>query len=537
MRDKNYTKQAIIIIIICLAVTIPFINQAYHIDDWVYLTAAIKFKKFGLSAIYGKSEEMGMLFPNYYLTHPFLWPLIITLFIKIFDSIKESTLHILSIASLIITGLSAFLISKRFSKRPLIITLLFIFMPSLMIMSHLIMTDVSTLGFFLLAIGLHIEGVKKRSKILLVLSGVAATISWGLSYQALFVLFLLVYYNYLNKEKMWWAYSSVIIPFVFFILWFVFTWAKFGIPHPLVSFQWAKVSNTRTLQSLLPKLLANINSLGSSVVFPFLILAVYFFAKRFRKLLVLTCIFSIVATFILVPNYPKIDKILFSIYFSAGLFFIIRMVLLLKDSLKTKDKNFNFLSIWFIAFFVVATILLPLGIPRYLLPGYLPVIIVFTIDALELFNNTMFKYLLLAGFVITITWGTLLSIADYQLAGVYRQFAVHMKSKYSGEKVWFSGDSGFKWYMEKEGFHYLFVNDKRPATGDLIVIPREPWPENMSNLIERSKLIDDDKYYTSLPFRTLNEKSHAGFYTQRSGLLTFSISSDALEKFLIYRIN
>lgn len=536
MRFVNNKKNIFIIILASLAISIPFINQAYHIDDWVYLSAAVKFNKLGFAAINGKSEQMGMLFPNYYITHPFLWPFVLSIFIKIFNSVNQSVLHILSIIKLIIAGLSAYLVSKKFSKQPLVTALLFIFMPAAMIMSHSVMTDVPTVAFFLLAIGLHIEGIEKKSKILLTFSGIAATISWGFSYQALFVLGLLVFYNYQRKEKKITSFISVIIPLSIFIAWFVFTWIQFKIPHPLVSFQWVDDSDTRGLSNLFPKFLADVNSIGSAVIFPLFILFIYYLNRRFRKLLVSICVLSAVAAYILVHNYLKIEKALFAIYFSAGIFLLIRMVILLRESYKNKNKDMLFLSLWFITFFFAAAILLPLGIPRYLLPCLLPIIIIVVKDLRESFEGVKFRTAAYAGIILTLVWGILLSIADYQFSDVYKRFASDLKSKYKNEQIWFAGDAGFKLYMEEKGFHYLFVNDERPAKGNLFVIPRESWPEDMSLLIKRSKLIDQMKYSTNYPLKIQNTTAHAGFYAEIKGLLPFSISSAPLEDFRIYKV-
>jgi len=230
--------EAIIIIVTSVLIVLPFINQAYHIDDDIYLNAAIKYNESGLDSFKGKSEQEGFIIPNYYLTHPLLWPWLIAIFIKLFNSTNESILHMMSIVNIIIIGLSTISISKKFSKEPLIIALFFLFIPAVMLLSHVMMTDIPTLAFFLLAIALHIEGIEKKSSILFILSGIAATAAWGISYQALFVLFLIGLYNFQVKEKDFKAYLPIIIPIVFFILWFLGTWKKYGIPHPLLAFQW-----------------------------------------------------------------------------------------------------------------------------------------------------------------------------------------------------------------------------------------------------------------------------------------------------------
>ena len=524
-----------VIIIISVVIVLPFINEAYHIDDWVYLRAAIEYNNLGFNSINGTSTQDGLVFPNYYITHPLLYPLFLSFIIKIFHSASEYLLHLISIISLAIIGISSLIISKKFSKEYLLITIFLLLLPAVMVMSHVIMTDIPTVAFFLLALALHIEGVEKKSFWLYIFSGIAATIAVGISYQALFIVFLFVLYNIQKKEKRFIAYLSILIPLAIFVIWCIYTWAKFGIPHPFIAFIWAGDNDKRNILDMFSKFMGNINSLGAATIFPVFILITYLLKSQFRKLLIISFVLSVISMPVLVSNYFLVQKILFVIYASSGFFIILRIIILLKDSIAKKNKDYIFISTWFITFFIAIALLMPLGVSRYLLPCFLPVVIVIINDLKTLYFSK-FKIIVYAGLVLTLIWSSLCSVADYKFAGVYRQFAKEFNSKYSDKTVWFTGEGGFKWYMEKERAKYLLKNNKKVQLGDIIVIPEQLWPISLSSLMKKSVHLDNVVYSSALPIRTLNLASHAGFYTEAHALLPFSITHCPYEIFSIYEV-
>jgi 4-amino-4-deoxy-L-arabinose transferase-like glycosyltransferase len=532
---KEKRNEIFIIVCISILVVLPFIRQAYHIDDWVFLTAAEKYNASGFQSINGTSTQDGMVFPNYYITHPLLYPLFLSVIIKIFHAANESILHLISIFYLAIIGFSSLIISRRYSKQALWITAFVLGIPAVMLMSHLVMSDIPTLAFFLLALALHFEGVQKKSVLLFIFSGIAAVISIGFSYQALFIILLLIFYNVQKKTKGIIFYLSVIIPAFCFIIWSLFTWEKFGIPHPFVAFVLAGDYDKRTFAGFFTKLIGNINSLGAAGIFPVFVLLTYLFKSQFRNLLFLSFTLSLILIFIFVPGYSLAEQILFSIYFTAGIFILLRITALFIGSLLNKNSENLYLSAWFLAFFFAVALLMPLGISRYLLPAFLPLIIIVVNDIKNLFELN-FKIIAAGGIAATMVWGILCSTADYNSAGIYRQFAQEMKLKYGYKTVWFSGDSGFKWYMEKEGFNYLLQNDDRPKSGDIVIIPQQSWPININFLLKELKVINKIDYPSQLPVKTMNLASHAGFYAELNALLPFSITRSPYEIFSIYEV-
>lgn len=534
--------EILLIILISIAIVIPFANQAFSIDDDIYLNAAIKYNESGFDSLRGKSEQEGFMYPNYYITHPLVWPWFLSIYMEVFNASSEFSLHLISIISLIIIGISSISISRRFSDKPLFAGIFFLFMPAIVLLSHLMMTDIPTLAFFLLALSFHIEGIEKKSVLFLILSGLSSVIACGISYQALYILFLIPFYNFLKKEKNFTSLISIIIPALAFIIWCVYTWKEFGIAHPFIAFEWANMAERDLLDNFLPKLIANINTLGAVTVFPLFLLLVYFFKRRFRNFILLSFLVSIISALIFVSNYSFIQKSLFVIYFTAGFFILLRFVILFFDSLKAykekkilSSKKDIFLSVWFITFCSLIIITMPLGVARYLLPGFLPLVIVFINDLRDFIDSKKFKLITFAGISLTLCWSILCSIADYQFAESYRNVSQKINDKYKNQNVWFCSD-GLKWYMEKKGFKPLLYGDTRTEKGDIIVLSSESWSYKVPEIMEKTILIDKISYNSNYPVRTFNLASHAGFHDHNDALLPFSITRSGYEKFSVYRI-
>jgi hypothetical protein len=70
-----------------------------------------------------------------------------------------------------------------------------------------------------------------------------------------------------------------------------------------------------------------------------------------------------------------------------------------------------------------------------------------------------------------IVFGLAIVRADARLSGLGRRVAQTLvkPAVQSGQRVWFAGDWGFKWYMEEAGARPL-VDQARPTPGDLIVV-------------------------------------------------------------------
>jgi hypothetical protein len=71
-----------------------------------------------------------------------------------------------------------------------------------------------------------------------------------------------------------------------------------------------------------------------------------------------------------------------------------------------------------------------------------------------------------------------ISAADYQFASIYRDFASALQREYQspGGKLWFTGEWGFRAYLEQAGGQELGRRDSRARPGDLLAVPSLATP-------------------------------------------------------------
>jgi hypothetical protein len=73
---------------------------------------------------------------------------------------------------------------------------------------------------------------------------------------------------------------------------------------------------------------------------------------------------------------------------------------------------------------------------------------------------------------------SVLSFADFEFAAIYRDFAVTMSRSFPRQikSLWFTGEWGFRAYLEQAGGRELGRRDGRAQPGDLLVVPTLATP-------------------------------------------------------------
>ena len=192
-----------------------------------------------------------------------------------------------------------------------------------------------------------------------------------------------------------------------------------------------------------------------------------------------------------------------------------------------------FLGAWLGAVLLFNLALLPFGAARYLLP----LVPAASVVLLRQFVGARLRAWLAAAAVASV--GLLAALVDYQFASSYRDFAQALKPAVGAApiRVWFIGDWGMRYYMEREGFHYLTAQSNEPQLGDLVVIARAPavWSPSPS-LRPRMFLEDTWEARSWLPFHVMNQGPRAGLYCTLWGFHPLTFSREPLERFSIFRV-
>ena len=132
-----------------------------------------------------------------------------------------------------------------------------------------------------------------------------------------------------------------------------------------------------------------------------------------------------------------------------------------------------------------------------------------------------------------------MAIADYDRAESYRTIAREVGERYTapGRTIWFDGELGFRYYMEKAGFRMLGPEDDSPQPGDIIIWANlaHAWDLN-PRLLARSRLSDSIEIDGRLPVVTLNFKDESGMYGHRQVMLPFAFTRDFSELFFVLEV-
>lgn len=183
------------------------------------------------------------------------------------------------------------------------------------------------------------------------------------------------------------------------------------------------------------------------------------------------------------------------------------------------------------------------GAVRYWLPAA-PALCLLTTARLRNLPWTLRMRAAFAGLLLALTAGLSLglALADREWAGFYRRAASETAAMTRGEeKVWFTAEWGFRWYLTRAGGQALGRGDNQAMPGDLLVRPRiaSPYRTLYDRDPETLRLERIIEYRPSSPFRLLDFDSGAGFYSSGWGWLPFSIdfSGAPLERIAVYRVN
>ena len=565
MHLKKDSLNILIIILFVLFLTLPFANKAVHIDDTVFLYIANQVTKEPLKPYSFNLEWSTLTGLATHITDPPLISYYAALIMVLFGESKL-VLHISYIIFPLLAGVSMYYISKKFTETPLFPTLFLITSATFVVMSHNFMLDIPFLALFLASLSFYIYGVDYENNYLIGLGAFFCSLALLTKYSGLVLLPILAVYSlFKNKPK---SLIYLLIPLTTIVLWNLYTFKVYGLPHTLQIFYYMLNSQSSfALNSIIIRIITNFTYIGGASIFPLMLIYPFLLNKNNRVYYFIILTFALILSVILYfvsanfsYRYMIPQLMLFTFFLSTGMFFIFVIVKhyatplkkLLKTiysnglnkllyTIKIKYSNDFFLFSWLIIGFLFNSTIAG-GAARYstiLIPPlmimYFTVITHFSLlSAKKIYNFVVLTLIL--NLVLCIA----LSYADYQLAGTYRDFAEYVdKSKIVEDKgkVWFTGYLGFQYYMEAKGYTALGLNDNSPKKGDFIIKAKMPSPRAISPLLkERIVLTETKSYKSNFPLRIHNAKARAGFYTFGGGFLPYSFSNSNLEDFEIYKV-
>ncbi|MFA5802802.1 MAG: glycosyltransferase family 39 protein [Thermoleophilia bacterium] len=524
-----------------LAITLPFSNQALHIDDAIFWDFAKTNLESPFQQHINNYNLVGEETAQWRDTHPPLTQTYLAGVMYLTGSDSESPLHLAFIIFPMITGVSMFFLARRFTSNALLATMLLLGTPVIMTLSHTLMADVPMLAFWLVAAATYIYGVDRNDWRLLALAGVFSMLAVMTGYQALALCPLFLLYAWLNgRLNLKTALPAAAPLFALFALALV-SFTIYGTLPRLSHVRGLSVAGTNVIKRAEGILV----QLGGASVFPVFIIG--FLCLRRRRYLALLPVMAFVIILGLShfnDGFTLMSTILFIIFMGAGSFALFaissEIVIQSMNALKKMpiDRDFLFLGSWVLMMAAAVIIMLPHTPAKYTLPILAPLVLILVRETESgVKSEKTARTIITTCLVLTLVVANAVSVADYQLARSYREFAFDLNQNYeTSGTVWFIGEWGFRHYMESQGYRYLTSTNDQVAEGDLVVKPQfGGWPL-AETVTSRMKLLDSTETDWSFPVRVMSPESNAGFYGSYWGMLPYSITDAPLERFAVYRI-
>ncbi|MFZ0430448.1 MAG: glycosyltransferase family 39 protein [Acidobacteriota bacterium] len=510
---------------------LPFLGQAFHIDDRIYLEIADNILEKPLHPYDYPAVFEGISAPDA-ASHSHL-PLTSYYLAGVRLLAGDHIEWLDHLAFLVFPLLAAFAtydLARFFVERRLAAALLVVASPAFLVLGHTLMPDVPMLAFWTLAV----------SRFLRILSGEGGRGDWialtiavlAVSFMSLLAagLLLLIAAGLLLKRLggetiprgRWWLVLAA--PLILWGLWYLrayWHYDRFVLINTLLhmdkrdAFDWA-LFGTKGLSFVL--------DLGAVFLCPLVLW--YGFAGTVRtRVGLLVFLLSFVPFFTFVTGWPWVQTFLFALFFSSGLLVVWEFVLLARET----DVATRILALWFFGILAAALLLFYAGSARYALLALPPVTIVWVRRLERRVKDPYFlRNLVWAGVVITGLYALLPAIADHRYADVYRDATRELVQKYQapGRTVWFTGEWGFRYYASRSGARLLRRVGTDAKTGDIILKPylASPWV-TLYDGDQGCRLLEQRIVHEPFPVRMLDYSSHAGFYSTGWGILPISWSS------------
>jgi 4-amino-4-deoxy-L-arabinose transferase-like glycosyltransferase len=508
-------RQLILLLLAALALRLPFVRQAFQLDDGYYLAGARYVQTDPAHPFLAKIAITGVQVDLRGHPHPPFDVWFLGLLLWIFGGAREVAFHQVYIVFGLIAVAAMFFLARRFTSRPALATMLFLATPAFVVHGNGLESDIPFLAFALAGVALFVYAVDRASRPLLAASAVFLALASLAAYQILFLVPVLGWYAWERKRGWRAAFVVAALPVAVIALYQLYVRVSAGaLPAAVLMHHFGAFR----LQSLHNKL-ANAAALTGHmawILFPPLALMAF---GRFRgKLWIAPVELAMFAAFI--DWHP-----LFWASFAIGAVVLIECV----RGWKSADADGRFLRAWVLVFFACALVVFFAGSARYLLP-LAPAVILLAARTFE----SRPKWLL-AAFALQMAWAVPLAWSHYQWSNAYRAFVQGLAPRLAGHRVFTNGEWGLQYYGEQAGAEPL-LHGASLNPGDIVLTSDLGYPIPFDHPGSRLERIAEYTIRPSVPLRLIAMNSRSAFSTISFGVRPFDITSapaDALHASLV----
>lgn len=494
MAPASPERQLICVFFLILLLQFPFINQAFHIDDNIFLTMAANLDRHP-----SFPQDVGTYFEGLAVEnfasheHPLTlssWLLGPALFQDQLPA--ETAAHLIFLVFPLLLAYSTWFLARPLTRSSATAVLLCLFSPAVFVSGHTVMLDLpyTSLLYAALAVQLRAQPGEAESgdrRWAAMAAGLLCAAAVMLAYQAAFFIPVVLLASRRPWRQRHWIVSIPVLTLTAYVLANSIHFERFIWSDLFEFWRQQPVSGG----GLSARLLHSFLSWTGALVFP--------------------------AGWLLLAGWRP------------GL---------LRDFPVRESKAL--LGMALVNAFLLLTVY-HVGAVRYWLPSVPAVCILLTVLGERCLPQAWRRAVMSSLVAATLGLSVLLAHADQQWADFYRRASTMVQPyREAGVRVWITGEWGFRWYFSQAGAEVLGRADTRPAPGDILIRPKLASPyltafDREPDGLQLKRTVD---FQPSTPVRLLDSASRAGFYSFGWGVLpySFTTSPEPLEQLFVYRI-
>lgn len=523
-------KTVFVVLLFLVLFYIPFINKAVHIDDgnFIEMSKAIDLPfsvKQGHSYYFmgGKTDNF---FP-FNSSHPPFIPYYLKILNLITGGYKDYLMHAGFLIFPALLLFSTFMLAKELNVEPVPALMIICGNVALLPVSHNLMADGPMFSLWMTAAYLFISGIRMDALIRIVFSLIIITIAGLVAYQTFFLLPAFFLFAVLKRKLDFKIAVTFLLPVAFVALILIYITIRYSSP---ISGIMGEIGRGLQYDRLFNKGMSIPLNIGVSMLFLLLLRYKEIFSAKKDVLLTIVSVLLVIPPVICL-SYPLWSSLWLILLSSAGLFSIMYAIRIAGK--EDRDRPLDlFLLAWIAIVLFYNISLMPFGALRYIMPAIAPMAFIF------LRNATKGRAVIISA-ILTALLGLAVAYGDYIYASSYRDFSDEVKGTVgtASDRVWYVGEWGMHYYMDRNGFKYLGSASNEPLQGDLIIISDVPklWGPS-PELYKRMKLIDVREIKTRYPIKVMGLDIKTGYYSTLWGYQPFTVTNQPVERFGIFRV-
>jgi hypothetical protein len=534
-----------LLLVLLLAVTLPFIGQAVHHDAHQWIDFAKMEQEHPLWHHLPDYDYFGTHYPgnSYHDTHPRLQSLYLSMWLAITGSLSEPLLHLEMLIFPLIAVVAMYFLARRFKVNAFIATLFFIVAPAFLVANHLIMIDVPGVALWLVAMAFYIKGVDDDRLPYLLAGALFLSLGVLTYYQDLSLLPLLFLYLLLFRKVRPKTIITLSIPVIVFLAYSAAHYAYYGAPP---NFTYNTVVQPMDLHSIIIRIRGTVALIGGVIFFPLAAIAVF---SRHRWInMAAVAVMAITVAWSLLNylggSFSADNLLILPWLMAAGAMMLLFVLRKFFNAAPLTIVNAGggddvFLSVWFMGVLFYNCILLPYPSTRYIIPLIPPLAIYAAREIEKLWGwnkrHVQAATALVAGLTLALSLG--LAVAENERANIHPVEADWAVAHYPPDgHVWFLGGLGFQYYMEQKGYRMAMIDGDGIQKGDYIVESRNNRWYFDRDFRFRLEFVDQKDFPRSWPVVTEYLENETSWLGRIGLVMPYGIEGGELDRLYIYRV-